>query len=75
LPPRLKPDELREFFSTYYATLEKKQNTKNPIRDVEVFENGAYMTVEFANQDISRTCLSLDNTDWQGYKIKVFLYF
>ncbi len=28
--------------------------------------------IEFANREISKTCLALDNTDWQGYKIRVW---
>ncbi len=84
----MKNDELKEFFNTYVATLNKKKckeslhltsphriGNKNLVLDIVHYENGAYVMIELASREDSKTCLGLDNTDWQGYKIRVSALF
>lgn len=71
LPPRVKTKDIEELFNTYLTTLGEKSK-RNPIYSMKDYDNGSYYVVEFRSRQESKTCLALDKTDWQGYKIRVW---
>jgi len=71
LPPRVKMEDIKQLFITYLATTTGKSG-RNPIYSLESFDNGSYYVIEFRSRQESKTCLSLDKTDWQGYKIRIW---
>lgn len=76
IPINVTIEELREYFNTLLVSL--KQNsfaTGTPIKSIEIGETKNFAIIELSSKDWKKICNSLDNLEYQGFKLMVILLF
>eukprot|EP01016_Furgasonia_blochmanni_P037006 TRINITY_DN4309_c0_g1_i2.p1 TRINITY_DN4309_c0_g1~~TRINITY_DN4309_c0_g1_i2.p1 ORF type:complete len:320 (-),score=46.40 TRINITY_DN4309_c0_g1_i2:33-992(-) len=71
IPHGITKDELSSYFTTLLITLKPSLRSITPIAAIEIGDTKNFAVFELVNKDVKQLCLSLENLEYQGYKLQV----